>query len=255
MATSRTVLVIGATGSIGRLVVPAARAAGHTVHAGVRDLSRGASILGPDTDLTVADLQRPDTLAGAVAGVDTVILTQGVSAGGSPEEVDYIGVRNLLDAVGANTPHIIAMTALYVTRPEHFLNTQFDHVLDWRRRAERLIRASGLPYTIVRPGWFDRAEPGHATTVFEQGDTADAGVSRAQIADVLVHAITEPDAVGKTFELISGPGAADADWTAMFAALDADPVGGIDGVRDANTLPVADEPAAVQQDLGRALPR
>jgi uncharacterized protein YbjT (DUF2867 family) len=31
---------------------------------------------------------------------------------------------------------------------------------DWKRRGERLVRASGLPYTIVRPGWFDYNDAG-----------------------------------------------------------------------------------------------
>jgi uncharacterized protein YbjT (DUF2867 family) len=50
-------------------------------------------------------------------------------------------------------------------------------LLDWKRRSVRLVRASGAPYTIVRPGWFDHVAPGDGRLVFEQGDTGNGGIS------------------------------------------------------------------------------
>jgi hypothetical protein len=49
---------------------------------------------------------------------------------------------------------------------------------DWKRRSERLVRASGLPYTIVRPGWFDYNAPDERQLVLLQGDTRQAGDSQ-----------------------------------------------------------------------------
>jgi uncharacterized protein YbjT (DUF2867 family) len=80
------------------------------------------------------------------------------------------------------------MTAIGVTKhtPGH----------DWKRRGERLVRASGLAYTIVRPGWFDYNEPDQQRLVMLQGDRrwasdpSDGVVSRAQIADVLVASLS-----------------------------------------------------------------
>lgn len=61
---------------------------------------------------------------------------------------------------------------------------------DWKRRGERLVRASGLGYTIVRPGWFDDNDADQQRLVMLQGDRrwasdpSDGVVSRAQIAQV-----------------------------------------------------------------------
>jgi uncharacterized protein YbjT (DUF2867 family) len=63
---------------------------------------------------------------------------------------------------------------------------------DWKRRSERLVRASGRAYTLVRPGWFDYNQPDELRLVFLQGDTRHAGdpsdgvIARRQIAQLLV---------------------------------------------------------------------
>lgn len=79
---------------------------------------------------------------------------------------------------------------------------------DWKRRAERLVRASGHPYTIVRPGWFDYHARDEHRLVLLQGDRrqsgtpADGVIAREQIAEVLVAALSDEAAVNKTFELV-----------------------------------------------------
>lgn len=72
-----TVLVVGATGSIGRLVVAEATARGHTVRALVRDRTKGAQLLPADAELVVGDVTRPETLPEAVVGRDAIVLTLG----------------------------------------------------------------------------------------------------------------------------------------------------------------------------------
>jgi len=88
-ATRMTVLVVGATGSIGRLVVAEALRQGHAVRALVRNAAR-ASGLPPQAQLVVGDLTRAETLATAVEGIDAVVFTHGSNGGGkaSAEQVD-----------------------------------------------------------------------------------------------------------------------------------------------------------------------
>ena len=64
-----TVLITGATGSIGRYAVAEALRQGHTVRALVRDQTRAARVLPDGVDLVIADLTRPKTLGPAVDGV------------------------------------------------------------------------------------------------------------------------------------------------------------------------------------------
>jgi uncharacterized protein YbjT (DUF2867 family) len=157
-----TVFFVGATGSIGRLAVAEAVRAGCTTRALVRTADRTTSFPA-GTEVVVGDLTRADTLAQAVDGVTDVIFTHGSHGGAREAElVDYGAVRNVLESL-TGPARIALMTAIGVTKhtPGH----------DWKRRGERLVRASGLPYTIVRPGWFDYNEHDQHRLVMLQGDT------------------------------------------------------------------------------------
>ncbi|MFD4553924.1 SDR family oxidoreductase [Streptomyces sp. NPDC058469] len=251
-----TVLVVGATGSIGRLVVTEAIARGHTVRALVRDRAKGAQLLPADAELVVGDVTRPEILPEAVAGADAIVLTLGSFGTGasSPETVDYAGVRNVLTALASLDgvrPRVALMTSIGATTR----SSSYGHLLEWKRRSERLVRASGLTYTIVRPGWFDMNGPDEHQMVFLQGDRrrsgapADGSVARTDIARVLVAALTAPEAAGRTFELVAEQGAAPSDLGPLFAALDQDPPGSLDAVRDEANMPLDGEPQRVRDDL------
>ncbi|MFJ7072229.1 SDR family oxidoreductase [Streptomyces sp. NPDC098781] len=251
--TPMTVLVVGATGSIGRLVVAESIARGHTTRALVRDAAKARRQLPAEAQLVVADVTRPETLPPAVADVDALVLTLGSDGSGhaSPEAVDYAGVRNILTVLDGRTPRVALMTAIGVTSR----SSVYDHLLDWKRRSERIVRAGGLSYTIVRPGWFDMNGPDEQRLVFLQGDerrsgTPDDGViSRAQIAQVLVQALTAPEAEGKTFELVAEAGPEPGDMGPLFAALAPDAPGALDAARDEANMPLGKEPQRVRDDL------
>jgi len=254
-----TVLVVGATGSIGRLVVEEALRQGHAVRALVRTPGK-ARRLPPEAQVVPGDVTRPDTLPGAVDGVDAIVFTLGSDGAGKvgAESVDYGGVRNVLRALGSRTARIALMTAIGVTNRTGDYNRATE-AHDWKRRSERLVRASGLPYTIVRPGWFDYNGPDEHRLVLLQGDTRQAGdssdgvIARRQIAEVLVHSLGSDRALRKTFELIATTGPAPDDFDALFAPLAADPQGALDGVHDMANMPLEDEPKPVRDDLDKAM--
>jgi uncharacterized protein YbjT (DUF2867 family) len=252
-----SVLVIGATGSIGKLVVREALKNGHDVRALVRSESK-ARALPSGAQAVIGDLTQPDTLTSAVEGVEAIVFTHGSDGGGKQgaEAIDYGGVRNVLQALGDAKPRITLMTAIGVTYREGSYNRSTESH-DWKRRGERLVRASGCEYTIVRPAWFDYNKADEHQLVFLQGDTRRAGTSadgviaRQQLADVLVASLTSPHAVGKTFELVAVKGSAQENLEPLFAALEADRKEGIDGIRDEANQPVEAEPKRVQEDLQR----
>jgi uncharacterized protein YbjT (DUF2867 family) len=249
------VLVVGATGSIGRLVVDEAIRQGHEVRVLVRDLRR-AGALPAAAMRVVGDLTRPETLLAAVDGIDAIVFTHGADGAGKAgaEQVSYGGVRNVLAALQGRQARIALMTAIGVTNRTGSYNRSTE-AHDWKRRSERLVRASGLPYTVVRPGWFDYNDADQRRLVFLQGDTRQAGnpsdgvVARAQIAEVLVCSLTSESATGKTFELVAERGPATEDFEAAFATLDADAAGQLDAVRDAGNMPLSREPERVREDL------
>jgi uncharacterized protein YbjT (DUF2867 family) len=176
------------------------------------------------------------------------------------ESVDYGGVRNVLAALGSRKARIALMTSIGVTNRTGDYNRATE-AHDWKRRSERLVRASGLPYTIVRPGWFDYNGPNEHRLVLLQGDTRQAGnssdgvIARRQIAEVLIRSLSSNHALRKTFELIATTGPAQDDFDALFASLDADPQGALNGVRDMANQPLDDEPQRVREDLDAVLAR
>ncbi|MBZ9700544.1 MULTISPECIES: SDR family oxidoreductase [unclassified Mesorhizobium] len=240
------VLAVGATGSIGTHVVDEALSAGHQVRALVR--SPGKLNLRPGLEIAVADLTQPASLAAAVEGIDAIVFTHGTYGGPRDAElVDYGGVRNVLAALGGMEVRIALMTAIAVT------DRKGAH--DWKRRGERLVRISGNPYTIVRPGWFDYNVADQFRLTFLQGDKRQSGtprdgvIARRQIARVLVRSLTSEAALRKTFEVIAETGLEQADFDPLFAALDADPAGSLDAAHDTANMAVEKEPPSVIRDL------
>ena len=251
------VLVVGATGSVGRLVVDEALLAGHAVRVLVRDVA-AASTLPERAERIRGDLTQAETLTAALKGIDAIVFTHGSDGGGkaASERVDYGGVRNVLAALQGRRVRVALMTAIGVTNRTAAYNRATE-AHDWKRRAERLVRASGLPYTIVRPGWFDYNEPDQRRLAMLQGDRRQAGdpsdgvVARRQVAAVLVRSLTSNPARGKTFELVAERGAQQEDFEVLFGALQSDVPGALDACLDPDNMPLSQEPDRVRADLAR----
>jgi uncharacterized protein YbjT (DUF2867 family) len=215
-----------------------------TERAGCRHRRNGSSAISPGLK----------TLIAAVDGVDAIVFTHGSDEGGKvgAENIDYRGVRNVLAALGNREVRIALMTAIGVTNRTGAYNRSTE-AHDWKRRGERLVRTSGMPYTIVRPGWLDYNDPDQHRLVLLQGDTrkaegpSDGVVARSQIAEILVRSLASDAAARKTFELVAERGPAPEDFDALFASLEADPPGALDAVRDTPNMPLAQEPERVRE--------
>ena len=220
------VLVAGATGGTGSLVVAELVKQGYPVRAFVRDTAKAAERLGADVEAVVGDLKDPASIAAALDGVGAVINAAGASAGGGPgntaENVDFEGARNLAEAaLAAGAGQYVLVSSRGVTDDDHYLNQMFNNVMLWKRRGEEAVMASGITYTIVRPGGLND-EPGSAQTiVFEQGDNPGRGkvISRTDLARVCVAALRDEGAVNKVFEIYTRDGEPQTDFSGEFAAL------------------------------------
>lgn len=256
---SGTILVIGATGGVGRHVVRCAVEAGLHPRALVRSTERAARPLPVETELVAGEATMPVDMARALEGADGVILAHGShGAPGEAEAVGYGIVRVLVECLLASghPVRVIRMSALGVT----VHGSQHDRVTGlatWKHRAERLLRVSGLPCTIVRPGWFDDEAQDEHRLVARQGDgrrggsPADGAISREQLARVLLAAHTTADATGLTLEVVAERGLEQSQLDSLFAGLRADVPGEVDGALDPDTLPLGAEPDRVLEDLRR----
>ncbi|MCZ9880240.1 SDR family oxidoreductase [Arthrobacter sp. B2a2-09] len=245
------VLVVGATGSIGRHAVAEALQQGWTVRALVRDKTRAARILPDGVELVVGDLTRPETLDTAVEDVEAIVFTHGSTTNERDvRDNDYTGVANVLKTLDGRRTRIALMTAIGTTRP----GVAYAR---WKLRSERLIRASDNPYTIVRPGWFDYNQPGQRKIVMLQGDRrqsgspADGVIARDQIARVLIDSLHIDAADHKTLELVADNGPEQDDLTTVFTSLTPDPAASLDAAEDIVELPAESEPEMFRRDLAQ----
>lgn len=215
--SSISTLVIGGAGRTGRHVVRALDGLGVTARVMSR---RDLKSVGP-ASVVRGDVTDAASVKAAMAGAGAVVvILESAHSRGDPtihERVHHGGVRNVIEAARPNGAHVVLVTQIYITRPDRMRT--FRELIEWRGRGEEALRESGLPYTIVRPSWLTNEPGGERAIRFEQGDTGEGEIARADVATVCAHAILEPDARGKTFELYNEPGSPPADWAKTFAAL------------------------------------
>ena len=224
----KAVAVVGGTGRTGRLMVRRLLDQGEQVRVVSRDVRRARGRLPGRVELYPADVREADSLLPALAGCSAVIycVEPGTADVGPerPETTMHLGVRHALAAATAvgDQPHFVLVSQIHSTHRVHPLNA-FGRMLDWRRAGEEEVRYSGLPYTVVRPGWLtDQRRPDEGVRL-EQGDHATGYVSRADLAEACVQALYSPHANGVTFEIFNRKGATPT-WEQAFSGLQWDRV-------------------------------
>jgi NAD(P)H dehydrogenase (quinone) len=168
-----SVVVTGATGHLGRLVVQHLLAQGvpaDQITATGRRTERLADLAEQGVRTAVADFARPETLTAAFAGADAVLLVSGSEVGqrvdqhrAAIEAAVAAGVGRL---VYTSAPH--ADTTALVLAPEH-------------KATEEILRASGLTFTILRNGWYTENYVGDVQQARESGQIV-AAVGEGRVA-------------------------------------------------------------------------
>jgi len=230
------VVVAGATGQTGKLCVEKLVDSGTPTRALVRSREKAAD-LPAGVEIAVADTADRQAVRHALEGATALIIATSARPlmreggrgpqdmyypeDGTPEKVDYQGQVNLIEAAKeAGVKKVVLISSIGVTNPDHMLNKIGNgRILDWKLKSEDHLRASGLDYTIVRPGHLEGQNHPPRTLVVGTGDTLQGAVSREQVADVCLAALRSPAARNKTFELVSVDGPATTDYDALFAQV------------------------------------
>lgn len=189
------ILVTGATGNIGRELIPLLFESGQSIRVLVRD-ERKVSHLDPRIERAVGDLDEPDTLQAALRGVDRIFLV-------TYETHQDINVLNAAKQAGVNS--VVKLSTLEASRPYLLVGR-------WHREREELIEASGLEWTFLRPGmfmsnsiqWWAETINAQGRVYFPGGKGQVAPVAPRDVAAVAAVALTQFEHAGKIYEL-TGP--------------------------------------------------
>ncbi|MBB5046642.1 NAD(P)H dehydrogenase (quinone) [Rhodopseudomonas rhenobacensis] len=198
-----TIAVTGATGQLGRLVVEKLKQKlpASAIIALVRSPEKAADLGVP---ARAADYGKPSTLDAALAGVDTLLLI-------SSNEIGKRAVQhnNVIEAAKmAGVTHIVYTSLLHA-------DTSPLSLADEHRQTEADLTSSGVPFTILRNGWYSENYTGSigaalagGAFIGSAGDGKIAAAPRADYAEAAVAVLTRDGDAGKTYEL-----AGDTAWT------------------------------------------
>jgi uncharacterized protein YbjT (DUF2867 family) len=219
------VVVIGGSGRTGQRMVQQLIDAGIPVRAGTRDTAKAQENINADFNWVEVDVTRSETLDAALAGASHVISAIGNNK--APEDVDYQGVANAVDAAKAvGVKHFTLVSSAGVTHDDHFLNRAFNNLLKWKFKGEEHLRNSGLNYTIIRPyGLQDELDvrSKFSSILMDQGDDMPNGIiPRGDVAKVCIETLTNPHANKKTFEVTAFYAFEPNKWPAQLETLTAD---------------------------------
>ena len=204
------ILLIGSTGRVGTEAARALRAQGTPVRALVRSREKGAGLAALGCELAVGDALDRASLDRAMEGVTGVAACLGTPRGPRTTAADYLrlgieGNRNVFAAAQAtgHAPRVVFLSSLNIERAAYFPDFAA------KVQAEASLKASGLPYTILRPSGFMEGllqDVVHGS-VAQLAGSFPHPINLIAVADVgaaVARAFDRADLVGKTVELF-GP--------------------------------------------------
>jgi uncharacterized protein YbjT (DUF2867 family) len=220
----KTVFVAGATSASGIELVRALKARGWRIVAMVRSSSNTAPLDALGVEKVVADAMNAEETAAVIAAgrYDAIISMVGTSARDLPKRrnpidtrirgpvkmdpnlrPDFIGNRNLIDAAkAAGVARFVFVTVIgagdsagsvpWGARRGH------EAVIELKTQAEDHLRASGLDWTIIRPGGLGR-QPAGTTAVLVDDPKAFSFLARSDLGRLTADAVGDPSTVGKVY--------------------------------------------------------
>ncbi|MFD1017830.1 SDR family oxidoreductase [Thalassobacillus hwangdonensis] len=197
------VLVAGANGSTGRLLIQYLNEANHEAYGLIRKEEQKSEIEKLGGTPILADLE--GDVGHAVKGMDAVMFAagSGSSTGADKtESVDRDGAINLIKSTEKfGIKKFVMLSAMAADDPSRG-NEALEFYLKMKGEADDYLKNTELDYTIVRPG---ALTDGESTSKIQVGESVDRGeVSRADVAKTMIASLNEPNAYHKTFEMIEG---------------------------------------------------
>lgn len=195
-----SLIITGATGQLGRLVVESLLARGTAasdIVATGRSTEKLADLAERGVSVAELDYTKPETVAAVVKSGDTLLLVSGSEVGKRAEQhatvIEAAKAAGVARIVYTSAP--AATTSALVLAPEH-------------KATEEALVASGVPFTILRNGWYSENYAGeiekgreNGAIVASVGDGRVSSASRKDYAEAAAVVLTTPGHEGSVYEL------------------------------------------------------
>ena len=199
------VLVAGGHGQIARRLLRILAQNGHNARGLIRNPDHAADLEADGAHAVLCDLEHDD-LRPHIGGANAIVFAAGAGPGSGPERKKTVDLGGALKCIEAaqelGVDRFVIVSSIGTQDAEHAGSMQT--YLEAKRDADDALRASGLSWTIVKPGVLTD-EPGSGTvdiaTAFGRRDA----VSRDNVALVLYHVLLADNSIRTEFELFDGP--------------------------------------------------
>jgi uncharacterized protein YbjT (DUF2867 family) len=203
------IAIVGGHGQVARHLHPLLLAAGHTPVPLVRKEAQREALAaaGASPRLLDIELTGPEAFADAFAGCDAVVFAAGGGPDGNIERkrtVDLEGaLKSIEGAHAAGIARFVMVSAIGVDAP-----LPDDTAPVWRayveakRDADAALRASGLDWTVLRPGRLTDDDPTGRVALAAQLERGD--IPRADVAAVVAAVLADDRSIGHQWELVAG---------------------------------------------------
>lgn len=193
------VIVTGATGQLGRLVIEALlqKLPASEIAAVVRDPNKAADLAARGIEIRQADYDQPASLAAAFKQGEKLLLISANEVGRRVPQHQAV-----IDAAKRAGVSLLAYTSL-LRADTNPLPLAAEH-----KETERLIKASGLPAVVLRNGWYTENYLAGVPTALQYGvvlgsagEGRIASAARADYAAAAAAVLTQDDQAGRVYEL------------------------------------------------------
>ncbi|MEM9819375.1 MAG: SDR family oxidoreductase [Cyanobacteria bacterium P01_D01_bin.6] len=210
MTESKTIFLAGASRGVGRAIANRLRAQNYRVHALLRDSKAQFDLEALGITVHFGDALDSEAVHRAVqasAPVDAVISTVGgLPRDGKGERADYWGNKHLIDAaVATHAGRFILISSIGAGNSAPALPAQamevLGPVLAEKEKAEAHLIASGLTYTVIRPGGL-RSAPATGQGMLTEDPNVSGIIHRADVAQLVCDCLKDVDTHNQVFSAI-----------------------------------------------------
>lgn len=200
--------IAGAHGQIARHLNRLLAARGDTVRGLIRNPDHATDLLEDGAEPLLLDLEvaGSDELTRAIAGSDAVVFAAGAGPGSGAarkETVDYAAAVKLVEAAeAAGVARYVMVSAMGTENPPARDDDVFSVYVRAKARADEALMASGLAWTVVRPGRLTNDPPTGRVGLDRR--VARADIPRADVAEVIRAVLDHEATAGTVFQVVGG---------------------------------------------------